>query len=178
MKTSDAIWQVIAQYTDTVFFVPGGGAAFLVDALGRSGLKRVSALHEQGAGFMAIGYAEARGGLGVCLVTSGPGATNAVTPCAAAWMDSIPVLFISGQSNLNPNERLRVRGVQAVDIISMVQPITKAARQPEHGQEALGILNSMIWNCTNGRAGPCWLDVPLAVQAEERSYEPTSHPPR
>src|SRR5512139_209837 len=125
MNTSEAIWSIIAQYTDTVFFVPGGQAAFLVDALGRSGLKHISALHEQGAGFMAIGHAQAINGLGVCLVTSRPGATNAITPCAAAWMDSVPVLFISGQSNLNPNEMLRVRGVQAVDITMMVDVIVK-----------------------------------------------------
>src|SRR5512139_4102966 len=135
---SDAIWQIVKQYTDTVYFVPGGGAAFLVDALGRSGLKHISALHEQGAGFMAIGHAMARNGLGVCLVTSGPGATNAITPCAAAWMDILPVLFISGQANLNPNEDLRVRGVQSVDIVSIVKDIIKMAAQPLSGKAAVG----------------------------------------
>src|SRR5512138_1628970 len=98
MKTSDAIFEILKQHVDTVFFVPGGGAMHLVDSLGKSGLKAVSCLHEQGAGFAAIGYAMSRNGLGVCLTTSGPGATNAVTPCAAAWMDSVPVLFISGQA--------------------------------------------------------------------------------
>src|SRR3972149_12218057 len=100
----------------------------LVDSLGKSGLQHISALHEQGAGFMALGYAQQRKGLGVCLVTSGPGATNALTPCAAAWMDSIPVLFVSGQAKSTPligDSGLRVRGVQEVDIISMVRPITK-----------------------------------------------------
>src|SRR5512139_1886319 len=127
MKTSDAIFDILKRYTDVVFFVPGGGAAHLVDSLGKSDLKRVSALHEQGAAFMACGYAMQTGKLGVCLTTSGPGATNAITGCAAAWMDSIPVLFISGQANLNPNEDLRVRGVQSVDIIPMVKPVTKQA---------------------------------------------------
>ena len=92
MKTSDAIFNVLKDYTDTVFYVPGGGAMYLVDSLGRSGLLSVACLHEQGAGYAAIGHAMMRKGLGVCLVTSGPGATNAITPCAGAWMDSVPVL--------------------------------------------------------------------------------------
>jgi len=169
MNTSDVIFDILKQYTDTVFFVPGGQAAFLVDALGRSGLKRVSALHEQGAGFMACGYAQYTGGLGVCLVTSGPGATNAITPCAAAWMDSLPVLFISGQANLNPNKDLRVRGVQAVDIVKMVKPITKMFWSCPAG-DGIYIRNAtktMVGRCIDGRPGPCWLDVPLNVQAEE-----------
>src|SRR5512139_507514 len=120
MRAADAIFDILKDYVDTVFFVPGGQAAFLVDALGRSGLRAVSMLHEQGAAFAACGYAQARGGLGVCLTTSGPGAVNALAGCAAAWMDSIPVLFISGQANLHDDVNLRVRGVQSVDITNMV----------------------------------------------------------
>jgi len=167
MNTSDVIFDILKQYTDTVFFVPGGQAAFLVDALGRSGLKRVSALHEQGAGFMACGYAQYTGGLGVCLVTSGPGATNAITPCAAAWMDSLPVLFISGQSNLNENERLRVRGVQAVDITMMIDPIVKMVQEAGDYKHATYWAQTMPEICLKNRPGPCWLDVPLNVQAED-----------
>src|SRR5512147_1792056 len=100
MRLADAIFERLKAKTDTVFFVPGGGAMFLVDALGRSGLKHVSAIHEQGAGFMALGYAMATGRLGVCLTTSGPGVTNAMTACLAAWMESVPVLFISGQARV------------------------------------------------------------------------------
>lgn len=166
MRTADAIFDILKEYVDTVFFVPGGGAAFLVDALGKSGLRHVSMLHEQGAGFAALGYAQARNGLGVCLVTSGPGATNAITPCAAAWMDSVPVLFISGQSNLHPDENLRVRGVQAVDIISMVKPITKWAHQIRHREVYSSVTTAFI-ELHTGRRGPCWLDIPLNVQAEE-----------
>src|SRR3990172_7638989 len=86
MKTSDAIFDILKKYVDTVFFVPGGGAMHLVDSLGKSGLRHISALHEQGAGFMACGYAQQRNGLGLCL-----------------------------------------RGVQEVDIINLVKPITKRA---------------------------------------------------
>src|SRR3990167_10351766 len=136
MKTSDAIFDILKDYVDTVFFVPGGGAMHLVDSLGKSGLKHISALHEQGAGFMACGYAQQRNGLGVCLTTTGPGATNAITACAAAWMDSIPVLFISGQAKsdtLIGDTGLRVRGVQEVDILGLVGGITKDAHRPFKG---------------------------------------------
>jgi len=170
MKTSDAIFDILKQYTDTVFFVPGGGAMHLVDSLGRSGLKRVSALHEQGAGYMACGYAQATGRLGVCLVTSGPGSTNAVTPCWAAWVDSVPVLFISGQArsdSLIGNSGLRSRGVQEVDIISVVEPITKLAILAEDASQTPDSVRIMVDYCRMRRPGPCWLDVPLDVQAEE-----------
>jgi acetolactate synthase-1/2/3 large subunit len=166
MRCSDAIWEIVSEYCDTVFFVPGGQAAFLVDSLGQSGLKHISMLHEQGAGFAACGYAQATGKLGVCLTTSGPGATNAITPCWAAWADSIPVLFISGQANLNPNEDLRVRGVQSVDIISIVKPITKWAHQVRPN-EIIASMTTVIVDAFQGRHGPCWLDIPLSVQAEE-----------
>jgi len=172
MKTSDAIFDILKQYTDTVFFVPGGGAMHLVDSLGKSGLAHISALHEQGAAFMACGYAQYAGRLGVCLTTTGPGATNAITGCAAAWMDSIPVLFISGQAKsdtLIGDTGLRVRGVQEVDIISMVRSITKRAirHYPGHPEEINIILSWLIRECHDNRPGPCWLDVPLDVQAEE-----------
>src|SRR5512139_3465080 len=153
MRTADAIFDILSKYVDTVFFVPGGQAAFLVDALGRSKLTPISALHEQGAGFMACGYAQFRGGLGVCLTTSGPGATNAITPCAAAWMDSIPVLFISGQANtwsLIGDTGLRVRGVQEVDIVPVVAPVTKIATRPTNGKAAIGSARSMATVCLDG----------------------------
>ena len=98
MRVADAIFEKLKQETDTVYVVPGGGAMYLVDALGRSGMKYVSAIHEEGAGLMAIGHAMYTKSLGVALVTSGPGSTNIITALAAAWMDSIPFLIISGQA--------------------------------------------------------------------------------
>jgi len=171
MNTADALWQIVKQYCDTVFMVPGGGAAYLVDSLGKSGLRIVPCLHEQGAGYGAIGYAMTRGGLGVCLTTTGPGATNAVTPCAAAWMDSQPVLFISGQalsSTLVGNTGLRTRGVQEIDIISIVKPITKWAFQVSPKlDDTQYLVWTLICRCLEGRQGPCWLSIPLDVQMEE-----------
>jgi len=170
MKVSEAIWDILKEYVDTVFFVPGGGSAYLVDALGRSGLNAVSCLHEQGAGFAALGYAQIRNGLGVCLVTSGPGATNAVTPCAAAWTDSVAVLFISGQARsdtLVTGTHLRTKGIQEIKIVPIVEHITKYAAQPIEGEMARGLALAMIRDCLSGRRGPCWLSIPLDVQAEE-----------
>ena len=171
MKLSDAIFNLLKSHVDTVFMLPGGGAMHLVDSLGRSGLRYVPCLHEQGAGFMALGYAMQRKGLGVCLVTSGPGSTNAITPCAAAWMDSVPVLFISGNArsdSLIGDTGLRTRGVQEVDIIPMVKPITKEAfRLIPQWEYNTKWVERLVEICLSARPGPCWLDVPLDVQSEE-----------
>jgi acetolactate synthase I/II/III large subunit len=171
MRLADKIFQRLKSETDVVFFVPGGSCMFLVDALGKSGIRHVSSIHEQGAGAMALGYAMTSGKLGVCLTISGAGATNAMTPCLAAWSDSIPVLFISGQARtdaLAGNQDLRTHGLQPADIIRMVKPITKLAYQPESSAlDCLMALDKMIDACMTGRRGGCWLSVPLDLQAVE-----------
>ena len=96
MRVADAIFERLKQEVDTVFYLPGGGSGPLVDALGASGLRAVCCLHEQGCGYAAVGYAQYHG-FGVCLVTSGPGISNCATPIAAAWVDSVPILVVSGQ---------------------------------------------------------------------------------
>jgi len=169
MRVADAIFERIKKETDTVYFVPGGAAMYLVDALGRSGLRAVSAIHEQGAGYMAIGHAMATGGLGVCLVTSGPGATNAVSACLAAWTDSVPVLFISGQAHsksLVGDTGLRTRGVQEGPTVDIVEPITKEVYELRPKTKLI-IFEEMIEMCKSDRPGPCWLSVPLDVQGVE-----------
>lgn len=169
-RVADAIFARLKQETDVIFFVPGGQAMFLVDALGQSGIRHISAIHEQGAGCMALGYAMLTGRLGVCLTTSGPSAMNAVTACLAAWMDSVPVLFISGQARtatLVGDSGLRSRGVQECDTVSIVKPITKWATQPDSQCGIMEILTDMISLCKSGRRGPCWLSVPQDVQGME-----------
>lgn len=168
MKVADAIFERLKQEVDTVFYLPGGGCAPLVDALGQSGLKAVCCLHEQGAGYAAVGYAQHKG-FGVCLVTSGPGATNAITPCLAAWDDSVPVLFISGQVMVKwlAPKGMRSRGTQEAPTIEIVKPITKNAFMPYDGRAALAGLDGMIEIAKAGRPGPVWLDVPMDVQNEE-----------
>lgn len=144
---------------------------FLVDALGMSGIRHVSAIHEQGAGAMAIGYSQLTHKLGVVLVTSGPGVTNATTPCFAAWTDSVPVLFISGQARtptLVGTTGLRTRGIQECDTVSLAEPITKFAFEV-YGllDKKFGWLDRIIEMCMEGRRGPCWLSVPQDVQGME-----------
>ena len=179
MRVADAVWDRIKIETDCVFLIPGGGCMFLVDALGRSGMRWVSAIHEEGAGLMALGHAMFTNKLGVCLVTSGPGATNAITACAAAWTDSVPLLVISGQAKsetLIGDSGLRTRGVQELDIIPMVTPITKYANQPSIEVMIMAAnpydviratLDFMIKTCKSGRPGPCWLSIPQDVQGME-----------
>jgi len=166
MNVSEYIFDELAKHVDTVFFLPGGGANFLVDALGRSGLKAVAMLHEQGAGYAAVGYAMHKG-LGVCLVTSGPGATNAITPCLAAWMDSVPVVFISGQVRTDKlaKGRQRFNGVQEGPTFAMVRPITKDAVIMQNGN--VSRIANLIELAKDRRMGPVWIDVPQDVQAME-----------
>lgn len=165
MKVADSIWQRLSKEVDTVFYLPGGGCAPLVDSLGVSGLKHVCCLHEAGAGFAAVGYAQHHG-FGVCLVTSGPGATNAVTPCLAAWTDSVPVLFISGQVMVKwmtlPN--MRTRGTQEAPTADIVKPIVKAVYQPRKSSDVMPMLEDLITLAKDGRQGGVWFDVPMEIQ--------------
>lgn len=143
---------------------------FLVDALGHSGIQRISAIHEQGAGMMAVGYAMVTERLGVCLVTSGPGVTNAMTACYAAWVESAPVLFISGQARtetLVGETGLRTRGIQEIDTVSLVAPITKYAKEPHDTVNSTAMLKIAIAECLRDRRGPCWLSVPQDIQGME-----------
>lgn len=173
MKTSDRVWQVVkeAGITD-IFMLPGGGACHLVDSLGQSGLNIISASHEQSAGYEALSYAMYRG-LGVCLVTSGPGVTNCITPITAAWMDSVPLLVIAGQAPSNlliGNSGLRTRGPQEINAVELIHEITKCSYQPLIGQSTIFTLERMIHLCTTPRFGPCLISIPQDVQAQEVNY--------
>jgi acetolactate synthase-1/2/3 large subunit len=172
MKLSDYLMQRLVEVgVGHVFMLPGGGAMHLNDSLGRcSGLEYVVNLHEQACAIAADAYSQYSGNLGVCLVTTGPGGTNTLTGVAASWLDSIPVLIVSGQvkrADLAPGRGLRQLGFQELDIVSIVKPITKYAvtvTEPEliryHCEKALYLARS-------GRPGPVWLDIPLDVQAAE-----------
>lgn len=168
MKVAEYIMQRLAAETAHVFFLPGGGCMHLVEALRtRPGLTPVVCLHEQAVTIAADAYSQYTGGIGVALVTAGPGSTNAITGVAASWIDSIPVVVVSGQaktSELIADWHVRQMGVQEVDTTALVGPVTKYAavvREPmavrRHVDEALAA-------CRSGRPGPVWLDVPLDVQ--------------
>jgi acetolactate synthase-1/2/3 large subunit len=152
-----------------VFLLPGGGAMFLNDALVcEKRLNPVPCHHEQACGIAAEAHGRVRETFGVCMVTTGPGATNVVTPVAGAWIESIPLLVISGQvkrSDLLAGRPLRQGGVQEVDIVPIVRSITKYAVTIDDPQQIRYHLERALYEMQSGRAGPVWLDVPLDVQA-------------
>ena len=172
MKISDYVIKFIAGLgVDKVFCVTGGGAMHLNNSLGRSEeVEGVFMLHEQGASVAAESYARIREGIGVCLVTSGPGATNAITGLCGAYMDSIPVIFISGQAkraDLVGDQNIRQFGIQEVDIISMVKPYAKYAVRLMDPQTVRFELEKAAYLATSGRPGAVWIDIPLDIQASD-----------
>lgn len=170
MRAADYLMQRLAEAGATdVFLLPGGGAMFLNDALVcEKRLNPVPCHHEQACGIAAEAHGRVRETFGVCMVTTGPGATNVVTPVAGAWIESIPLLVISGQvkrPDLLAGRPLRQGGVQEVDIVPMVRSITKYAVTIDDPQQIRYHLERALYEMRSGRAGPVWLDVPLDVQA-------------
>ena len=172
IKLSDYVMQYIArQGVRHVFMLAGGGAMHLDDSLGRcTGLSYVCNLHEQACAVAAEAYARTTNGLGAALVTTGPGGTNAVTGVAAARLDSTPVLFISGQvkrADLKRDTGVRILGVQEIDIVSIVDSITKYAVTVEDPESIWYHLEKAVYLALSGRRGPVWIDIPLDVQAAQ-----------
>ena len=168
-RVADYIADFIAgQGVEHVFLLPGGGAMHLNDAVGKHPrLEVVACHHEQAAAIAAEAYCRINENLGVAMVTTGPGATNAVTAVAGAWIESVPLLVISGQvkrADLLRGAPLRQKGVQEVDIVSVVAPITKYAVTIERPEDIRRELERAVFLARDGRAGPVWLDVPLDVQ--------------
>jgi len=169
MKLSDYVIDfLVEQGVKHVFLLPGGGAMHLNDSLGMRGeIEFVCNLHEQASAMAAETYAKATGSLGVALVTTGPGGTNTVTGVAGAWLDSTPVLFISGQAkrpDLKADSGVRQMGVQEVDIVSIISPITKYAVTVLEPESIRFQLEKAIHIAKSGRPGPVWIDIPLDVQ--------------
>jgi len=169
MNVADHIIQTLEDIgVEHVFTVSGGGSIFLCDALARAErMKYVCCHHEQAAGYAAEAYARIKG-LGVSLVTSGPGGTNAVSACAASWLDNVPHLFISGQVFLDQTIRhrkgLRQCGVQEINIVDIVRPITKYAVMCQVASGVPAQLRRALKHATTGRPGPVWLDIPADIQ--------------
>ena len=174
MNVSDYIMKYLANAgVKHVFLISGGGCMHLVDAIGRNeDLEYVCNHHEQACAMAAEGYARMSGGLGACIVTTGPGGTNALTGLMGCWTDSIPTIFISGQVATHQTlaaTGLNVRqiGDQEVDIISMVKPITKYAATVTEPNKIKIHLDEALHEATTGRKGPVWLDIPLDIQRAE-----------
>src|SRR5688572_7095907 len=172
MKLSDYVMRAVADAgVKHVFMLPGGGAMHLNDSLGRcDGVEFVCNLHEQASAIAAEAYARVTNNLGVAMVTTGPGSTNAITGVAGAWLDSTPCLFLSGQvkrADLKGQSGLRMLGVQEIDIVSLVSPITKYAVTITDPNTVRYHLEKALYLTRHGRRGPAWLDFPLDVQAAE-----------
>jgi acetolactate synthase-1/2/3 large subunit len=169
MKLSDYVIQFIAhQCVKHVFLVTGGGAMHLNESLSRCAqIEPICNSHEQASAIAAENYAKATNHIGVCLVTTGPGGTNAVTGVAGAWLDSTPVLFLSGQVKRSDSKPrgMRQLGVQEVDIVSIVRPITKYAVSITDPKTIRYHLEHALHAAVTGRPGPVWIDIPLDVQA-------------
>jgi acetolactate synthase I/II/III large subunit len=179
MRVSDYIIQYLRDKynTDTIFTVSGGGCIFLIDSLGHTeGVNYVATHHEQAAAIAAEGYARMNNKLGACIVTSGPGATNAMTGTLCSWLDSIPVIVISGQVNkeLTTNytrQPLRQLGDQEYNIVESVKNMTKYAVQVNDINDIRFHLEKACTLATTGRPGPVWLDIPLNIQSAEINPE-------
>jgi acetolactate synthase-1/2/3 large subunit len=177
VNVSDYIVKSLAnQGVRDFFLLPGGGCMYLVDAIARSSeVRPMPMLHEQSVGIAAEAYAQFKNSLGVALVTTGPGATNAITPCAAAWTDSTPVIFISGQVKTQDRREtygVRQLGFQEVPIVEMVSSITKKAVQITKLESIPEILTDLITTAISDRPGPVWLDIPLDIQSQVMAASP------
>lgn len=170
MKLSDYVVSFIEGLgIKDVFYLPGGGAMHLNDSLGKNkNINSVCMLHEASASIAAESYARISESYGACFVTSGPGSTNAVTGLAGAYLDSTPVIFVSGQAkraDLVGTQKIRQFGIQEVDIVSIVKPITKYAVQILDEKSIRYELEKAAFMAKYGRPGPVWIDIPLDIQA-------------
>jgi acetolactate synthase-1/2/3 large subunit len=172
MRLSDYVIQFVKDKckVDTIFTVSGGGCIFLIDSLSKvEGINYICNHHEQACAIAAEGYARKTNNLGVCLVTSGPGGTNAITGVLGAWLDSTPILVLSGQVNREMTTNytklpLRQLGDQEFDITKTVSNMTKYAVQVNKAEDIKYHLEKAYYLAKEGRPGPVWLDIPLDIQ--------------
>jgi acetolactate synthase I/II/III large subunit len=163
MTGGDAILRALeAEGVDVMFGIPGGAIMPTYDAIARgTTVRHVLARHEQGAGHMAQGYARASGRVGVAIATSGPGATNLVTPIADAWMDSTPLVCITGQVR---STLIGTDAFQECDITGITMPIVKHSWLVQDAREIPSVLRAAFHVARTGRCGPVLVDVPRDVQ--------------
>jgi acetolactate synthase-1/2/3 large subunit len=157
---------LIRESVDTIFGYPGGAVLHIYDELAKAAprLRHVLARHEQGAVHMAEGYSKASGKVGVVLVTSGPGATNAITGIANAYMDSTPLVVITGQV---PSKMIGTDAFQEVDTIGITRPCTKYNYMVRNVRELAEIVHEAFYLARTGRPGPVVIDIPKDVTAEQ-----------
>jgi acetolactate synthase-1/2/3 large subunit len=172
MKLSDFVIQFLVEKDiRTIFMVSGGGIMHLVDSVGKnSNIRYYCNYHEQACAHSAEVYSRVTGKIGTCLVTTGPGGTNALSGVASAWVDSIPILVLSGQVRqdlIADYSKIRQRGPQEGNVVEMARPVTKYALTLLNPQKVRYELEKALYLAISGRPGPVWLDFPLDVQGAE-----------
>src|ERR1700734_3691596 len=172
MRAVDAVMECLkAEAVEVVFGLPGGANLPTYDAFVTGGLRHILVRHEAGGGHAAEGYAKATGKVGVAFATSGPGATNLITPICDAMMDSVPVVFITGQVR---TELLGTDGFQEADTIGITMPIVKHSFMIVRPQEIPRAIHEAFHIARSGRPGPVLVDIPQDLSRAEIDYEPVT----
>jgi acetolactate synthase I/II/III large subunit len=172
MRAVDAMMECLkAEGVEVVFGLPGGANLPTYDAFYDAGIKHILVRHEAGGGHAAEGYAKATGKVGVALGTSGPGATNLVTPICDAMMDSVPTVFITGQVR---TDLLGTDGFQEADTTGITMPIVKHSIMIQHPLEIPRAIHEAFHLARTGRPGPVVVDVPMDLSRADIPYEPVS----
>jgi len=172
MRAVDAIMECLkAEGVDVVFGYPGGANMPTYDAFYDAGIKHILVRHEAGGGHAAAGYAKATGKVAVALGTSGPGATNLVTPILDAMMDSVPVVFLTGQVR---TDLLGTDGFQEADTIGITMPAVKHSVMITDPAELPRILHEAFYIARSGRPGPVVVDIPTDLSKVDIPYEPVT----
>jgi acetolactate synthase I/II/III large subunit len=172
MRAVDALMECLkAEGVDVVFGLPGGANLPTYDAFYDAGIRHILVRHEAGGGHAAEGYAKATGKVGVSLGTSGPGATNLVTPICDAMMDSVPVVFLTGQVR---TELLGTDGFQEADTIGITMPIVKHSFLIQHPLELPRSIHEAFHLARTGRPGPVVVDIPQDLSRADIPYEPVT----
>jgi acetolactate synthase-1/2/3 large subunit len=170
MRAVDALMECLkAEGVDVVFGLPGGANLPTYDAFYDAGIRHILVRHEAGGGHAAEGYAKATGRVGVALGTSGPGATNLVTPICDAMMDSVPVVFLTGQVR---TELLGTDGFQEADTIGITMPIVKHSMLIQHPLELPRAIHEAFYIARTGRPGPVVVDIPTDLSRADIPYQP------
>jgi acetolactate synthase I/II/III large subunit len=170
MRAVDALMECLkAEGVDVVFGLPGGANLPTYDAFYDAGIRHILVRHEAGGGHAAEGYAKATGKVGVSLGTSGPGATNLVTPICDAMMDSVPVVFLTGQVR---TDLLGTDGFQEADTIGITMPIVKHSVMIQHPLELPRAIHEAFHIARTGRPGPVVVDIPNDLSRADIPYEP------
>ena len=172
MRAVDAVMECLkAEGVDVVFGYPGGANLPTYDAFVDAGIRHVLVRHEAGGGHAAEGYAKATGKVGVAFGTSGPGATNLVTPITDAMMDSVPCVFVTGQVR---TELLGTDGFQEADMMGITMPIVKHSFMIRHPLELPRMIHEAFHVARSGRPGPVVVDIPQDLSRAEIAYVPVT----